>query len=300
MKTNRLLRKGNKMNRKKMLLFGGLLLAGLNGCLSPVTVSKTQEVRFAGIPEVTAVDNGVANKKGQVRMAGHFSYKIDEPQIQVYRKTVVDTHFFNDITITNHRSVFYEPKGSIGAECTYSFSNHAALGGQFGFASVNFSSLSDSIMHNEYSMFRTGIHGRFTKNQHWVSVGYRPELFIGSFHGTRKQYDSAMVLDEEEWIRKIFIAFEQSAFVRVSPIEMAGVFLGFKHSVKPVGVIDKWSVHKNHFHFYGGISAELLTMVSLNVYGSIPITIENQNRDIPASIGASIGIVFNSKGEDDD
>lgn len=194
----------------------------------------------------------------------------------------------------------YEPKGSFGADLTYSFNDFFGLGGQMDFASIRQNMPTDSILGEELNMFRMGIHGRFTSSNQYVSVGYRPELFFGKFEGLEKTYSDSMILLENEIFHKAFISFDHSVFVRVSPIEIFGTFIGFRHSIKPYAIIDDNCQTRSSFLFYGGAGVELLNMVSLNLHLATPIIVENYSGERPVSFGGSIGIMFNSKGGDDD
>ncbi len=287
--------------KKWITLIGfGILLGGLNGCSPSYTLNKTEEVGFAGIPEVTRLDNGTENVDGRLRLGGYYSAKVDDPGKRVYKKTVADTGALGKVTITDYRSVMYEPKGSFGADLTYSFSDFFGMGGQMDFTSVRFGLPNDSLIGDELNMFRMGVHGRFTTSNKFVSVGYRPELFWGKFEGLQKTYDDSMVLVENEIFHKAFISFDHSVFLRVSPIEMFGVFAGFRHSVKPYAIIDENCLNRSTFLFYGGVGTELLNMISLNMHIATPVIVENYSNVRPISIGGSIGIMFNSKGGNDD
>lgn len=66
--------------KKWITLIGfGILLGGLNGCSPSYTLNKTEEVGFAGIPEVTRLDNGTENVDGRLRLGGYYSAKVDDP-----------------------------------------------------------------------------------------------------------------------------------------------------------------------------------------------------------------------------
>lgn len=292
------------MIKKATLLIGAVLLGGFTGCLSPVTINKTEEVRFSGIPEVTRVDNGTANVEGRLRLGGYFSSKIDDPRREIYKEISADTSDWDeDVTIVDYRSIMYEPKGSFGADITYSFSEFFGLGGQLDYSSVNFKSAIDSSVGDDLNMVRIGVNGRFTTSNKYVSGGYRPEFYWGKFKGIKKEYDgivgsvdSVLTLTSRDIYNKFFISFEQSVFLRVSPIEMVGMFVGFRHSVKPYAVAHDDCLYRNSFLFYGGVGAELLDMISLNFYAGVPVITENATMDEPpVSLGGSIGLMFNSK-----
>lgn len=289
--------------KKLITLIGfGILLGGLNGCAPSYTLNKTEEVGFAGIPEVTRIENGTENVEGRLRIGGYYSAKVDDPGKDIYKQVVQDTNSFNEVTITDYRSVMYEPKGSFGADLTYSFSDFFGIGGQMDFASVRFGLPSDSLIGDELNMFRMGVHGRFTTSNQFITVGYRPELFWGKFEGLQKTYNDEMILIENEIFHKAFISFDHTVFLRVSPIEMFGIFTGFRHSVKPYAIIDDDCLHRSNFLFYGGVGTELLKMVSLNFHVATPIIVDNYSSKRPVSVGGSIGIMFNSRGKggDDD
>lgn len=280
----------------------GILFGGLNGCSPNYTLNKTEEVGFAGIPEVTRIDNGTKNTEGKLRIGGYYTAKMDDPGKSVYKKTVIDTNSFNEISITDYRSVMYEPKGSFGADLTYSFNDFFGIGPQMDFASVRFGLPTDSILEDQLNMFRMGVHGRFTSSNKYVTVGYRPELYFGKFEGLQKTYDENLILLENEIFHKAFIAFDHSVFVRVSPIEMVGAFVGFRHSYKPYAIIDNNCLHRSDFLFYGGASVELLDMVSIGLHVATPVIVENYASARDVSVGGSIGIMFNKNGRggDDD
>jgi hypothetical protein len=288
------------MKKLIFLITVGFLFGLFNGCSTTEPVTRIEQVEFAGIPEVSRVDNGAPNKEGQVRIGGHFSYKYDEPGKKIYKKNSVDTNFLNQVTVTNYTSIFYEPRGSFGGEITYSFNNLFGLGGHMDYAAVTFTDDADLYIDNKLSTVRTGIHGRFTKAHRFMSVGYRPELSFGKFQGLKTAADSTQIIADNEIVRKLFITFDQSMVVCAFPVEMAGIFVGLKHQVRPVAVIDDYAVIRNRFLFYGGVGMEFLEMLSINVYCALPIADENRDHDIPAYIGFSIGLLFNGEGDYDE
>lgn len=284
----------------KRLIFLIIVLFVFNGCYNNVLINRKEETHFVGMLPITRVDNGLGNSKGEIRVDGYYNYELENKNAFLS----FDTTFHSDITLFNkdtintttcYKSTKYQAKRSFGADITYSVNDIFGVGGQFDFVGGSFQDIIDSSEENTLTSFQGGFHCRLTYNQKLFSFGYRPELLLGFSNGEKYEINDTLESYLNEEFSKYFLSMDHSLFFRISPTKFTGFYSGVKYTFKPNGIMMDANYNANFLSFYGGVGAEIMNMISLNVFFAKPFLIDDPNIEQSPTLGFTIGFIFDTR-----
>lgn len=286
----------------KILILASLI-STLFGCYTLSTKNKLEESHYLGLSEITRVDDGSANSKGNFRVNGYFNYELKDRDTEVFNDTeIVEFNYLIPETISYdtiyHRNINYHTNRSVGFDFSYSFNSLIGMGINFDYASKSKNTNNVISEEERYSNVLVGIYPRLTYNKEIVTIAYRPEFVLGISNIKLNNFDITpyeITLIESDQLKRFHFNFHQFGSIRVDPIEYVGIFGGVKHLYKPYIIREKDFLYRHSLVLYAGVGSQFLDLINFSIYLAKPYEFYSSKSDLPASIGFSAGINLNTK-----
>lgn len=279
------------------------MIVTLFGCYGLTQQTKLEETLYLGLPQITRIDDGTCNSKGDFKIKGYFNYELEERKKEIFEdKEVSEPNLIIPETVVYdtfyYAGISYQPEKSVGFDFLYSFNSVIGLGFGFDYASKEINNVVDTAGIDRYTSILFGIHPRITRNKGIVSLSYQPEFLFGM--STYKLNEYRITESETSFLgtsdkKKFYLGFNQSGTLRVDPIEYIGFFGGVQHTYKPYFIKSDNYTNRHNLIFYIGVGSEIIDMINWSIYFAKPNNLYSSEVDQPISLGFSAGINLKSQ-----